>query len=313
MRWWAASQVRSRSANCCLAERRKLPEMPTDTSATIVRLLSDAAGQLEASSSTPHLDAELLLAHVLGWSRAHLLAHTDSWLDDTTRASFADLVARRANLEPIAYLIGLQAFYGFDLLVDRRVLVPRPETELLVALTIEQAQERPTVSPLRVVDVGTGSGAIAVGLAMHLPDVLIYATDSSADALAVAAANVERHSLGQRVRLLHGDLLSPLSEQVDIIVSNPPYTILSTIDTNVWQHEPHLALDGGSDGLAVYRRLVAQVPRWLRPGGCLLLEIGAQQEHAVVALLRSALQTPQVTVHYDLAGHPRVLVAQVRL
>jgi release factor glutamine methyltransferase len=287
--------------------------MPPDTSATIARLLSDAVRQLASSSSTPHLDAELLLAHVLGWSRTHLLAHTDSWLDDTTRASFADLVARRANLEPIAYLIGSREFYGLDLLVDRRVLVPRPETELLVDLTIERAQERPTVSPLRVVDVGTGSGAIAVALAMHLPDALIYATDRSTEALAVAAANVARHALEQRVRLLHGDLLSPLPEQVDIIVSNPPYTILSTIDANVWQHEPHLALDGGPDGLAVYRRLVAQVPRWLRPDGCLLLEIGAQQEYAVASLVRSALQTPQVTVHYDMAGHPRVLVARARL
>lgn len=269
---------------------------------------------LAGASTTPHLDAELLLTHVLGWPRARLLAALDETPTAAQAHAFEQLVARRANLEPVAYLIGQREFYGLDLLVDQRVLVPRPETELLVELTIEQARARLASlrEPLRLVDVGTGSGAIALALAAHLPGVRIYATDISAAALEVAAANLARHHLAERVTLLHGDLLAPLPEPVHILVSNPPYTILSQIDENVARHEPHLALDGGSDGLAVYRRLLEQAPRWLLPAGALLLEIGAAQGRGVARLLRDAFDRPHIAVQRDLAGHPRVVVAQIR-
>jgi release factor glutamine methyltransferase len=162
-----------------------------------------------------------------------------------------------------------------------------------------------------MVDVGTGSGAIVLALAAHLPLATIYATDISSTALKIAAANCQRHNLQDRVRLLQGDLLTPLPEPVDLIISNPPYTILSEIDASVYQHEPHLALDGGPDGLALYRQLLAQAPCWLRPGGTLLLEIGATQAIAVTDLVRAAFPTTRITVHPDLAGHTRVLIADI--
>lgn len=279
---------------------------------TLRHLLNEATRTL-AASSTPRLDAELLLAHVLGWSRSRLLACSDEIPDAAQAAAFEQLVARRAALEPVAYLVGQREFYGLDVQVDVRVLVPRPETELLVELAIGQAQGRATqAQPLLIADIGTGSGAIALALAAHLPQVHIYATDSSRAALEVAAANVARHGLQQRITLLKGDLLAPLPQPVHIIVSNPPYTILSQVDINVYQHEPHLALDGGPDGLALYRRLLEQAPRWLRPGGALLLEIGATQGASVAALVRAAFDRPHIAVQRDLAGHPRVVVAQTR-
>jgi release factor glutamine methyltransferase len=276
-------------------------------------LLAQAAQTLSDSSPTARLDAEVLLAHTLGWERARLFAASDYHPTPQQVAAFRQLVCRRASLEPVAYLIGQREFYGLTLQVDPRVLVPRPETELLVELALEQARARSAANPghpLRLVDVGTGSGAIALALAYHLPTAVIYATDVSRDALDVAAANLQRHHLHERVVLLQGDLLSPLPEQVDLIVSNPPYTILAEIDAGVRHYEPHLALDGGSDGLGIYRRLFAQAPRCLRPGGVVLVEIGATQAAAVADLARAALASPQIVVQRDLAGLARVVMAQ---
>lgn len=289
----------------------------------IGHLLAEAARRLAEVSPTPRLDAELLLAHVAGWSRARLLAATNEAFDDAQAAAFAQLVVRRANLEPVAYLTGRREFYGLDLLVDARVLVPRPETELLVELALArlQASTPPDGRPLRIADVGTGSGAIALALAAgltaaHIP-AHIYATDCSAVALAVAAANRTRHRLAPHITLLQGDLLAPLpttAAPLDLLVSNPPYTILAEIDAGVRRHEPHLALDGGADGLAVYRRLLDQAPRWFDSTGAaghLLLEIGATQAAAVVALVQAAFPAASVAVHRDLAGHARVVAARV--
>lgn len=280
----------------------------------IRHLIATATEALTTTSPTPRLDAEILLAHVLGWTRTRLLAEPGALPDTAQVTAFEQLVARRAQREPVAYLIGHREFYGIDLLVDQRVLIPRPETELLVELTLGQAQARlASTSSLRIVDVGTGSGAIAIALAQHLPDeVRIYATDISSNALDVAAVNCARYDLDQRITLLQGNLLEPLPEQVDILVSNPPYTIVEEIDEGVRRYEPHLALDGGEDGLQVYARLIEQAPRWLRPRGALLLEIGATQARSVVTLVRSAFSLPHIAVQRDLAGHPRVVVAQVR-
>jgi release factor glutamine methyltransferase len=276
-------------------------------------LLAQAAQTLADSSHTARLDAEVLLAHTLGWERARLFAASDHTPTPQQVAAFRQLVRRRASLEPVAYLVGQREFYGLTLQVDPRVLVPRPETELLVELALEQARVRAAANrghPLRLIDVGTGSGAIALALAHHLPTAVIYATDVSRDALEVAAANLQRHHLHEHVVLLHGDLLSPLTEPVDLIVSNPPYTVLAEIDAGVRRYEPHLALDGGSDGLGIYRRLFAQAPRWLRPGGVVLVEIGATQAAAVAALARAALADSQIVVQHDLAGLARIVVAQ---
>ena len=292
--------------------RGALPDLPMNLAA----LLSNATAQLAATSPTPRLDAELLLAHALGWPRARLLAEREHAPTSVQAAAFGAMLTRRAALEPVAYLVGQKEFYGLDFYVDRRVLIPRPETELLVELVLTEARRlmqhsalSTQHSALTLADIGTGSGAIAVALAVQLPAATLYATDLSVEALVVAARNVERHGLGGRVRLLHGDLLAPLPEPADIIVSNPPYTVLAEVEANVRAHEPWLALEGGPDGAAIYRRLLAMLPAYLRPGGAVLLEIGAWQGELVAGLLRAALPDAEVRVHQDLAGHDRVVVA----
>jgi release factor glutamine methyltransferase len=313
---------------------------------SIRQLLAQASARLQPSSATPRLDAELLLAHVLGWPRARLLAEGTHTPDVAQVAAYEALVERRANLEPVAYLTGEREFYGLLFHVDGRVLVPRPETELLidVALSIihrrdthihhkgtkgtkDSFAEDPTRlrvdsknlgalsvlggETLTIADIGTGSGAIAVALALHVPQAQVYATDISAEALAVALANVARHGLHQRVTLLHGDLCEALPKPVDLLVSNPPYTVLAEVDEGVRRHEPHLALDGGEpQGIALYRRLLGQAPRYLRPGGAVVLEIGSWQGETVLALARESFPGAEVTLHRDIAGHDRVIAVQ---
>jgi release factor glutamine methyltransferase len=298
--------------------------------ATISQALARATETLRATSNTPRLDAELLLAHVLGWGRARLLAERRWPLTPEQAAEFRALVARRAELEPVAYLVGHKEFYGLDFVVDWRVLVPRPETELLVDLALAAVAARPTTKDERpgeteqsssvfgpssfiVADVGTGSGCIGVALAVHLPRAQIVAVDISPDALEVARQNVARHGVADRVRLIQGDLLAPIAPALDLIVGNPPYTILAEIDEGVRRHEPRGALDGGADGLDVYRQLLAQAAEKLRPGGAVLLEIGATQGRAVFELARRRFPGAQISIHKDLAGLDRVVTIDDKL
>jgi release factor glutamine methyltransferase len=275
-------------------------------------LLARAVHSLSTVSPTPALDAELLLAHALHWPRARLLAERDEIPDSTSCATFHQLLARRLEREPVAYLVGQREFYGLDMLVDARVLVPRPETELLVDLALAAIQRWQAwgqrEGQIRIVDVGTGSGAVAIALTYHVPGLHLYATDLSPDALDVARTNALRHHVADRITFLSGDLLSPLPEAVDMIVSNPPYTLFDEIDPGVQRHEPRLALDGGADGLDVYRALLRQAPAWLRGGGMLLLEIGDTQAAAVGKLARAAFAASSCQVHHDLAGRERVVV-----
>jgi release factor glutamine methyltransferase len=229
---------------------------------------------------------------------------------------FRSLVARRRDLEPVAYLTGQREFYGLMFEVTPATLVPRPETELLVDLalkwTVDDGREVvPTVnrqqSTVRVADIGTGTGCIAIAFAVNWPEAKVIAVDRSPEALAVAARNVARHHLGERVRLVEGDLLAPLTEPVDLLLSNPPYTVLAEIDENVRRHEPYLALDGGPDGLDLYRRLLAEAPAKLVPGGAVLLEIGDTQGAAVASLGAQHFPNAQISVHKDLAGLDRVV------
>jgi len=282
--------------------------IPLNDRSTIAQALTWAADQLRAASATPRLDAQLLLGHILGWERARVLAAGHAPLEEPWRSAFRALVARRAALEPVAYLVGHKEFYGLDFLVDRGVLVPRPETELLVDLALRFARGLPLQRPAVIADIGTGSGCIAVAVAIHLRDALVCATDISPDALRIAGKNVERYGVAARVRLIQGDLLDALPEPVDLLLSNPPYTILSEIDEGVWRHEPHLALDGGPDGLDIYRRLLAAAPAALRPGGAVMLEIGAAQGAAVSALALARVPGARVSVHQDLAGLDRVVI-----
>jgi release factor glutamine methyltransferase len=259
--------------------------------------LESALVPLEAAGvDTPRLDAQVLLAHVLGVDRSALFLAPRRELTPDDAGRFRDLVTRRwRDREPVAYLVGTKGFRRLELAVDRRVLVPRPETELLV----EAALDLPDGA--RVVDVGTGSGAVALALKHERPDLRVVATDVSAGALDVAQANAAR--LGLDVEFLLGDLLEPVAGEVDAVVSNPPYVETGArLPPEVARHEPVGALYAGEDGLDVVRRLAASVR-----APFLALEVGAGQAEAVMALCRAF---SDVSVIRDLAGIERVVVAR---
>ncbi|MFQ5856769.1 MAG: peptide chain release factor N(5)-glutamine methyltransferase [Anaerolineae bacterium] len=271
--------------------------------------LAQAAAVLEnAGIEEARLDAELLLVHALGITRAQLHAHPQGQLSSAELATCRQLIARRARREPVAYIVGHKEFYGLDFFVDDRVLIPRPETELLVERAIEISQRQSVVA-----DVGTGSGAIAVSLAVHLPQALVYATDASPGALKVAACNCRRHGVEDRVHLLQGHLLEPLPEPVDLIAANLPYVSqaeLAQLPPEINCYEPREALNGGPDGLDHIRRLLAQAGGHLKPEGGILLEIGATQGPAVVALVRRHFPGARVEIARDYAGLDRVVIVE---
>lgn len=269
-----------------------------------------------AGVETAGLDAQVLLGHVLGVGRAWIIAHPEASLTPDQELAFERLVQRREARRSVAYLTGQREFYGLDFLVDERVLVPRPETELLVERAVALAHEWRAVHGQwpRVVDVGAGSGAIGVSLAVTVPALpLLDLVDVSPAALEVARANAERHDVAARLRFWVGDLLTPLPEPVDLVLANLPYIeteVIPTLAPEV-QQEPQLALDGGPDGLDPFRRLFAQVPHHVTPGGALLLEIGAEQGQAVSELAH-VLHPHSVMVHTDLAGLNRLVEVHLR-
>jgi len=266
----------------------------------------------ERGCEEPRLDAELLLAHLLQWKRSQLHAHSRRLLTPEERAAFPLLVQRRAQREPLAYILGHREFYGLDLIVDRRVLIPRPETELLVDLVLAHVSARRAggAMEMRIADVGTGNGAIAIALASKLPGALLYGLDISADALAVAAINCHRHGVAERVITRQGDLLTPLSEQVDCIVANLPYVRRdewAMLSPEIREYEPGVALDGGEDGLFHIRRLLAQAGDYLAVEGAIFLEIGATQGPAALALAQQGFPGADIRLHRDYAELDRVL------
>ena len=264
-------------------------------------------------SSGPHRDrarqdAETLLLHLLGKDKAWLMAHLDEELAEDKAIRYAELLERRYKGEPIQYITGETEFFGLPFRVTRDVLIPRPETEHLVEKVLSLAGRFPAT---RIVDVGTGSGAIAVTLAHALPHACITAVDLSARALAVAEGNAKRN--GVDLRFLEGDLLAPVAEErFDIVVSNPPYvaaTDRDTLSVEVREYEPALALFAGDDGLEIYRRLIPAAFAVLVPGGFLLLEIGFGQSPIIAALIASA-GFAQIEFTPDLQGIPRVACAR---
>ncbi len=272
---------------------------------TIAEAIEEGTQQLRVSGSpSARLDAELLLAHTLGLRRVDLYIQGERPLADGEEASYRVLLERRMRKEPVSYLLGRKEFFGLTLLVDRRVLVPRPETEVLVERALKWAQGKDI---LRVADIGTGSGAIAIALALRLPQAHVYAVDISAEALAVARKNVARHEAENRVELLLGDLCTPLPEPVDLLAANLPYTVWEELPMGITAYEPRLALDGGTEGLDVYRRLLPRLPECLRPGGAAFLEIGDGQQEGVLALVREHLEQAEVRVWPDYSGIPRVV------
>ena len=262
------------------------------------------------------LDAELLLGHVLGWNRIQLYGHPESKLSEREQAAFVELVGRRARREPLAHILGSWEFRGLDLAVSHDVLIPRPETEMLVDLAkgslLDLRREREhgiAGRPLVVADVGTGSGAIAISIAVEMRDVVVHAIDLSAEALRVAAANCQRHQVGERVTLRKGDLLDGFG-RADVIVANLPYirrNLLPGLEPEVSRFEPALALDGGRDGLDLIARLLAQAPDHIEAGGAIWLEIGADQGKAAQSLAREAFPDARISLQQDYAGRDRIV------
>lgn len=258
----------------------------------------------ERGIQTAQLDSQLLLAHTLGLDRLQVFMNFDRPMTDPELARARPLVARRGKGESIAYILGVREFWSLDFAVGTGVLVPRPETELLVEKTLELIGEE---EELFVADVCAGSGCVGIAIASERPGVKVYATELCKDALPWLRKNVQAHALTQRVAVLGGDLLAPIpaARPIDIVVSNPPYIARRELALlQVAQHEPELALDGGPDGLEVYRRLIPEAARRARKA--LLVEIGHDQGAAVSELFRGAGLEP--VVHKDLAGRDRVVL-----
>jgi len=285
-------------------------------SRTLRGALIEAAELLRgAGIESAHLDAEVLLCHVLRIEQAEFYLGVDSAIRIEDERRVRELLLRRVKREPLAYITGRKEFWSLDFAVTPDVLIPRPDTELLVELTLERAQWYPCQSSLRILDVGTGSGAIAISLAKELPEAQIWAVDVSAAALKIARVNSARHGVASRIRFLQGDLFEPVSEpekSFDVIVSNPPYIRsgeLSELAPEIRDWEPTIALDGGPDGLATYRRIVDKASRYLVPGGHVLLEIGDETDKAVAELAARAGDYGTASVHQDYAGKDRVIAA----
>jgi len=276
-------------------------------STTIIRTLLASASVLPAV--TP-ITAQSLLAYVAGRDRAWLLAHPEDSLSPEQTERFEQFLARAAQGEPLAYLLGEKEFCGLAFMVTPDVLIPRPETETLVEAALDWAAWVGKADPA-IVDVGAGSGAIAVTLAVKLPGARVTAVDVSEKALALVRANAERHGVAGRVRLAQGDLLETLPGPFDAIVANLPYIPTPALaDLEVSRWEPALALDGGGDGLSLIRRLVEQASTRLAAGGLLALEIQYDQGQRVAELCRTAFPGGLVRVDRDLAGLDRMVVVK---
>jgi release factor glutamine methyltransferase len=300
--------------------------------ATIAQVLSWAEAELiPLGVSTPRLDVEVLLAYSLGTNRAGLYTRLQTVLSFPQYKAFEQFFHRRLQHEPVQYITGTQEFWSLEFAVDPRVLIPRPETELVVETVLQllDSDERqrfsPHPSPLpkgtrefsgKILDVGTGSGCIAIALATEFPDAEIWAADISPGALAVAATNAHRYNVYHRIHFLTGDLFAPLTGQgqvFDIIVSNPPYIArhdLLTLQPEVRDWEPRHALDGGREGLDFYRHLLDEAPRYLSTNGWLVLEIGDGRDTELLSSLKENTSFADSFCIPDYAGHVRVVAAQ---
>lgn len=253
------------------------------------------------------LEAEVLLRDILSIDRAQLYLRQKEQLTPEQEKTFKQLLERRLSGVPLAYVVKHREFYGLDFYVNHDVLIPRPETELLVEKTLETAKNNAIHT---IADIGTGSGIIAVTLAVKLPAVKIYATDISGKALTVAGRNAEKHGVKSRITFLKGDLVEPLPEHCGLIVANLPYVKQSEIIEPI-RAEPHLALDGGKEGLDVIKRFCCEVGNKLKPGGYVLMEIGQGQTEVVTSLLHDLYPDAEIKVYQDLAGIDRAVEARI--
>jgi release factor glutamine methyltransferase len=291
--------------------------MSQDEPWTIGRLLTWTTDYLKRQqSANPRLDAELLLAESCGCQRIELYTRFSEPVSEEVRTRFREMVKRRAEGTPVAYLLGRREFYSLSFAVTPDVLIPRPETEFAVIAVLDHLKHRPAEAPPpRIVDVGTGSGAIAIAVAKHAPSALITAVDVSPKALQVARSNAEAHGVPERIDLVESDLLNalPAGAHFDIVVSNPPYVSraeLEQLSPEVRDHEPHLALVSGETGMEVIARLIPQAAERLSPGGWLIMEISPMIEAQVRELLTSDGGWESIQVKKDLAQLARIVEAR---
>lgn len=277
---------------------------------TVGEALQQAAKRLSSNSSSPRLDAEVLLAHVLGLSRASLLANSQQILTAEQSVAMESLIERRSLGEPVAYLTGHKEFYGLDLFITPDVLVPRPETESVVDACLEALED---LDNSQLADIGTGSGAIVVAITTHNSRVRASATDISRSAIEVARRNCERHGVSDRVTLYTGHLLQPLLGKFlgkfNVIAANLPYVPPGEASPDVAIWEPNVAVfGGGDDGTALIREFLREAPAYLLPGGMVVMETAHSQGTLVAELAKRAFPGAAVEVRKDLAGYDRIVI-----
>jgi release factor glutamine methyltransferase len=268
---------------------------------------------------SPRLDAEVILSHLLNCKRIDLYVNPDKTVEKTTVASYKKAIQKRAQRVPLQYIINRAEFMSLDFYVDERVLIPRPETELLVEAVIERSQILSRKNDIIVVDIGVGSGNIAIALAKKIGNVRIFAVDISPDALAVARFNAQRHEVLDKITFLCGDIFKPLEgygieSKVNFIVSNPPYVSSDEFDTlqkEVRDYEPYVAIVSDQDGLQMFRRIISQANTWLKPGSFIIFEVGEKQAHQVAQLLEDAGCFKKLEFMKDYQHIYRIVIAQM--
>ena len=279
----------------------------------VIQRSSDFLAQKGVES--PRLQTELLLAHVLGLQRLQLYLNFERVLNQEELKQLRELVRRRGQRQPLQHLVGSASFCGLEIAVNPKVLIPRPETELLAERAWNSLSQPDAATPQVVLDFGTGSGCLAIALAVKCPEIKVHALDISTAALSLARQNAHRHNVSDRIEFHAGDGFASLPEELrfDLIVSNPPYIPSATIDqleTEVCAHEPRLALDGGADGLIFYRRLASEALPFLKAGCRIMLELGDQQAEAVREIFTRQKWIFEA-VELDYTGRPRIFVARL--
>jgi release factor glutamine methyltransferase len=278
--------------------------------ASMLNLINETASRIKDQSDNPNLVAQVLLAYITGSSRAWVLAHPDITLSSDQKLSYEDAISRLKQGVPLPYILGTWEFLGLSLIVSPDVLIPRPETELLVEMALDWLHANP--GQRSAMDTGTGSGCIAVSLAVKVPDLQLIACDISAPALQVARQNAQKFNVSDRIKLILCDLFPEKTDldpgRFDLMLANLPYIPTAVLhELQVFGREPDLALDGGEDGLDLIRQYLDRVPAYLNPGGLILMEIEASQGFAALALASDRFDEAEIQLHQDLAGKDRIL------